>query len=143
MRSLFGIMLVCSLAAGPLHAQTQTIDDLKGKLFDAHMMEKMFVGGLKFCKELDGKNFFYFQPRNRVLNLDEYHRSLENLAREHVFNPEKHRPWSDDDAAERWEVVKKEAVTDKENCDLVASIPDLEKKLQELEKQAVAPSKKE
>jgi hypothetical protein len=141
MRSLCGIMLLCSLAASPLHAQTQAIDDLRGKLFDAHMAEKTFVAGLKFCKELDGKNFFYFQPRNRVLNLDEYHRSLENLAREHVFNPEKHRPWSDEDAAERWEVVKQEAVTDKENCDLVASIPDLEKKLQDLQKQAEAPSK--
>jgi hypothetical protein len=105
------------------------------------MTEKMFVGGLKFCNEFDGKSNFYFQPRNRVLSLEEYHRSLENLAREHIFNPEKRRPWSEADAAERWEVVKKEAVTDKENCDLVASIPSLEKKLQELQRQETSNKK--
>lgn len=138
LRHVCGAGGLCFLLSSPVHAQNQGIDDLKGKLFDAHMLQKTFVAGLKFCNELDGKNYFYFQPRNRVLNLEEYHRSLENLAREHVFNPEKRRPWNESDAAERWENVKKEAIKNKEDCALVASIPELEKTLQDLEKKAEA-----
>ena len=128
------------IAAAPLRAQSLTVNDLKGKIFDAHMLEKTFVNGLRVCKELDGKNF-YFEPRNRVLNLDEYHRSLENLARERVFNPATRRPWSEQDAASRWEEVQKQAITDKTNCELVASLPDLEKQLAELEKKTAASKK--
>ena len=134
---------VCAAAvlvgASPLHAQDSihakdpTINDLKGKLFDAHMAQSTFVNGLRFCKELDGKNF-YFEPRNRVLNLDEYHRSLENLARQRVFNPATRRPWNEDDAAARWDQVQKQAITDKTTCELVASLPELQKQLDELEK---------
>ncbi len=87
-----------------------------------------FVNGLRFCKELDGKNF-YFEPRNRVLNLEEYHRSLENLARQRVFNPATRRPWNEDDAAARWDQVQKQAITDKATCELVASLPELQKQL--------------
>jgi hypothetical protein len=128
-------------SVAPLGAQGPTVNELKGKIFDGHMLEKTFVNGLRFCKELDGKNF-YFEPRNRVLNLDEYHRSLENLARERVFNPATHRPWTEEDAAARWDQVQKEALTDKANCELVATLPELEKQLEELEKKTAA-SKKE
>ena len=55
-----------------------------------------------------------------------------------MFNPEKRRPWTQDDAAVRWEQVKQQAVRDKAACDLVASLPALEKKLEELEKKSGA-----
>ena len=103
------------------------------------MAQKTFAGGLRHCSELNGKNF-YFQPRDRVLNLDEYHRSLDNLALQGVFNPETHKPWNQQDADKRWAQVQEEAVTDQANCALVASLPDLQKKLQSLQQQAGAPN---
>ena len=90
---------------------------------------------MKFCNELDGKHF-YFQARDRVLDLEEYHRALENLAKERVFNPEKHRPWTERDAGELWDLVQKLAASDQASCQLVASLPALEKQLNELEKNA-------
>ena len=87
------LILACPIL-GPARAQNQAVDDLKGKIFDARMAKQTFAGALKFCSELDGKHF-YFQPRDRVLDLEEYHRSLENLAKQQVYNPEKHRPWTE------------------------------------------------
>jgi len=131
------LVLACLAASAPVRAQNQAqnqaVDDLKGKIFDARMAKQTFAGGLKFCNELDGKHF-YFQARDRVLDLEEYHRSLENLAKQQVFNPEKRRPWTEQDATERWEQVQKQAVSDQANCQLVASLPALEKQLGELEK---------
>ena len=95
----------------PARAQNQAVDDLRGKIFDARMAQQTFASGLKFCSEFDGKHF-YFQARDRVLDLEEYQRSLENLAKQQVFNPEKHRPWTERDAAERWDLVQKEAARD-------------------------------
>jgi len=46
---------------------------------------------LRHCSELNGTNF-YFQPRDRVLNLQDYRQSLENFVSEDVFNPETNRP---------------------------------------------------
>jgi hypothetical protein len=139
-RFVYGTVALAIFASVRVDAQTATINDIKGRIFDAHMMEKTFANGLKFCRELDGTNFF-FAPRNRVLNLEDYHRSLENLAREHVFNPEKRRPWNEDDAGVRWAQVQQEALTDKANCELVASLPALEKQLQDLEKGSEAAKK--
>jgi hypothetical protein len=134
-----GTIALCLLPVAA-HAQNQTqnqsIDDLKGKIFDAHMTQQTF-GGLKFCGELDGDHF-YFQPRDRVLALEDYRRSIESLARQGAFNPEKRRPWTDADAAERWEQVKQQAIKDKDNCALVASLPDLERQLDDLEKKSPA-----
>jgi hypothetical protein len=131
-RSAICAIALCLMPAAA-HTQNQAVDDLKGKIFDARMTKQTFANGLRFCSELDG-NHFYFQPRDRVLDLEDYHRSLESLARQQIFNPEKRRPWTDQDATERWEQVKQQAVTDKANCDLVASLPDLEKQLADLEK---------
>ena len=131
-RIFFGGLAIVALAA-PIHAQVQTIDELKGKIFDAKMAKQTFANGLKYCAELDGSNFF-FEPRNRVLQLEDYHRSLENLAQQRAYNPEKHRPWTEQDAALRWEQVKQEAIKEKSNCALMSSLPELEKKLEELEK---------
>jgi tRNA nucleotidyltransferase/poly(A) polymerase len=124
--------LILLLSCYPLRAQTPAVDELKGRIFDAHMAEQLLAGGLKYCAELDGTNF-YFAPRNRVLNLEEYHRSLENLASAQAFNPQTRRPWTAQDAENRWQEVKKQALGNKESCALVASLPDLEKRLQELQ----------
>ena len=122
-----------------VHAQNAAINDLKGKIFDAKMAAQTFAGGLKHCSELDGTNF-YFQPRDRVLNLDEYRRSLDSLAMQRVFNPATKKPWSQEDANARLEEVRKQALDDKANCALVASLPELQKKLDDLQQQtATAP----
>jgi hypothetical protein len=138
-----GLIALCLIPLGLVHAQGLTIDEVKGRIFDAKMLKQTFVGGLKFCNELNGNNF-YFPPRDRVLDLDEYHRSLESLARQQVFNPERRKPWTEEDATDRWEQVKRQATKDKENCLLVASLPDLEKQLADMEKKAAeaAPDKK-
>ncbi len=151
-----GIFTLFWISWTPLHAQDVAlyaqnmaaderkakIDDLKGKIFDAHMAQQTFAEGLKHCSELDGKSFF-FQLRRRMLNLEDYLRSLENLAKAQVYNPEKRRPWSMEDAKQRWEEVKKQAQEDKQKCELVNSLPDLEKRLQELEQAAAASGKPE
>jgi hypothetical protein len=136
-----GAIALCLMSLTPARAQILTVDDLKGKIFDARMAQQTFANGLKFCSEFDGKHF-YFQARDRVLDLEEYHRSLQNLAKQQVFNPEKHRPWTDQDAAERWDLVQKEAASDQANCRLVASLPALEKQLDELEKNTPRPATK-
>ncbi len=141
------LLACCATALGVVsltaaRAQNPAIDELKGKIFDARMAQQTFAGGLKFCDELNGKSF-YFRLRNRVLNLEEYFQSLENLAKAQVFNPEKRRPWSLQDAKERWEEVKKQAAEDKQKCELVQSLPALEKQLQELQKNTAASEKKE
>jgi hypothetical protein len=90
-------------------------------------------------KDLNGKSFYY-QLRNRILNLDEYFRSLENLVKAQVFNPQKRHPWTLEDATERWEEVKKQAQEDKQKCELVRKLPEHEKQLQELQKNATTSS---
>jgi hypothetical protein len=132
------LMTACLMPLTPARAQNQAVGDLKGKIFDARMAEQTFAGGLKFCNELNGKHF-YFQARDRVLDLEKYHRSLENLVKERVFNPEMHRPWTEQDAAERWDRVQKQAASDQANCQLVASLPAFEKQLDELEKKSPGP----
>ena len=142
-RILCGSIALCLIPLGFAQAQGLTINEVKGRIFDAKMLQQTFVNGLKFCSELNGNNF-YFPPRDRVLDLDEYHRSLENLAKQQVFNPERKRPWTEEDATDRWEQVKRQATKDKENCQLVASLPDLQKQLTDMEKQAAdaTPDKK-
>lgn len=113
-------------------AQNATLDEIKGKILDARMAQQNFADGLKHCSELDGAHF-YFQLRNRVLNLEDYHRSLNSLAVQGTFNPETRRPWSQEDAAARWEQARKEALDDQEKCALVASLPELQKRLEALQ----------
>jgi hypothetical protein len=125
------------VSAAPLWAQTPAINDLKGKIFDAKMAQQTFAVALPHCSELNGSNFF-FQQRNRVLNLDEYHRSLDSLVMQRVFNPETKRPWSEQDAEARWQQVKAQAAKDQATCALVASLPDLQKQLDTLQQQAAA-----
>jgi tRNA nucleotidyltransferase/poly(A) polymerase len=133
--------LLSFTAASSGRAQSPEIDDLKGKIFDAHMAQKTF-GGLKYCTDLDGKSF-YFQLRNRVLNLEEYLRALEGMVKAEVYNPEKRRPWTLEDAKMRWEDVKRQAQEDKRKCELVQNLPKLEKELQELQAAAATAEKRE
>jgi hypothetical protein len=137
---------ICALqaqspAAGDLKAK---VNDLKSKIFEARMAQQLFVNGLRFCSELDGTNF-YFAPRNRIIDLEEYHRSLDNLVGAQAFNPQTRRPWSAQDAQNRWEEAKKQAATDKQNCALVANLPEFEKQLQQLQQNTAAskPEKRE
>jgi hypothetical protein len=134
---VLGTIVVAVNFATPLHAQTAAIDELRAKIFDAKMVQQTFAGGLAHCSELNGKSF-YFQQRNRVLNLDDYHRSLERLALQGAFNPETKRPWNQQDADARWAEVQQLAIKDQANCALVASLPYFEKKLEEMRQQAAA-----
>ena len=124
-------MLFCVAAAASGRAQSEEIDEIKGRIFDAHMAQQTFAG-LKYCSELNGTSF-YFQLRNRILNLEEYLHSLESLVKAEVYNPAKRRAWTLEDAKERWEEVKKQAQEDKRKCELVQSLPKLEKRLQDLQ----------
>jgi hypothetical protein len=127
-------------SARAVRAQTPEINDLKGKVFDAKMAQQTFGNGLTHCRELDGTNF-YFRQHDRILNLEDYHRSLENLALQRVFNPETKRPWNEEDAIAKWEQVQKQAADDRTTCGLIANLPELQKRLDDLEKQAAAQTK--
>jgi hypothetical protein len=139
--TVLGVIVLAFNFSAPVRAQNAAINTLKGKIFDAKMAQQTFAGGLRHCSELDGTNF-YFQPRDRVLNLEDYHRSLDSLALQRVFNPQTKHPWSQADADARWEQVRKQAVDDKANCALVASLPDLQQQLDDLQKQAAASQNK-
>jgi hypothetical protein len=138
--AFFAFLAIAFASLGAARAQTAEINDLKGKIFDAKMVQQTFSKGLPHCGELNGTNF-YFSQRDRVLNLEEYHRSLEGLVQQRVFNPEAKRPWTEEDAVARWGQVQKEAADDRRNCALIAQLPEMEKRLDELEKQAATPSK--
>lgn len=145
MRSAFGGVIGAVLAIGvlltnsalPAHAQTPAMNDLRGKIFDAKMAEQTFAAGLKHCSELDGTNF-YFEQRDRVLNLEDFHRSLDSLAQGGGYNPATKRPWTQQDADTRWREAQAQALKDKAKCALVGSLPDLEQQLAELRRAAAA-----
>jgi hypothetical protein len=111
-----------------------SINDLKAKIFDAKTVQQRFTSGLRHCSQLNGTNF-YFQPRDRVLDLEEYHRSLENFVSEGMYNAETRRPWTKQDADARWAQVTVQARADQANCALVASLPFLQKTLDEMQHQ--------
>jgi len=134
--NLATVVLTLFLSA-PAGAQNAAINDLQSKILEAKMARETFAAGLKHCSELDGSNF-YLQPRDRVLNLTDFRRSLDNLTLQRVFNPETKRPWNQQDANTRWEAVRKQALMDQANCALVASLPDLQKKLDEMQREATA-----
>jgi len=129
---LWALLLVLT-ASTPLHAQNfEALNDIKAKIWEAQLVQRNFAGGLRHCNELNGTNF-YFEQRDRVLNLQDYRRSLDNLLAQGAYNPETKRPWSKQDADARWAQVQNDAVTHQANCAAVASLPFLEKKLKELE----------
>jgi hypothetical protein len=139
MRNGIWAVLLALTITSPLQAQTsEALNDIKAKIWEAQLVQRNFAAGLRHCNELNGTNF-YFETRDRVLNLQDYRRSLDNLAAQGAYNPETRRPWTKQDADARWAQVQKEAATDQANCAAVASLPFLEKKLKELERQSGAP----
>ena len=130
------VRLFAVLTSTPLYAQNaqnaDAINDLKAKIFDARLAQRNFSAGLRHCSELNGTNF-YFEQRDRVLNLQDYRRSLDNLVAEGTFNAETRRPRNRQDAEARWAQVQKQATTNQANCAAVASLPSLRQKLKELE----------
>ena len=105
------------------------VNVLKGRIWEAEAAQRNFSAGLPHCRELNGTNF-YFYPGNRVLNLQDNRRSLDNLVAEGAFNAETRRPWNRQDAEARW---AQQATTDQANCAAVANLPSLRQKLKELE----------
>ena len=135
---LWSLLLVLT-ASNPLHAQnSEALNDIKAKIWEAQLVQRNFSGGLRHCNELNGTNF-YFEQRDRVLNLQDYRRSLDNFAAQGAYNPETKRPWNKQDADARWAQVQKDAVTHQANCAAVASLFFLEKKLKELQQQSGTP----
>jgi hypothetical protein len=130
------------LTSTPIDAQSPSIGELKVKIYDARGVQQTFAKGLKFCDVLNGTNF-YFALRDRVFDLEEFHRSLTNLVKQQIFNPEKKRPWSEQDATDRWAQVQEEAAKDKANCQLVATLPSLEKQLADLQRIAAPADQKD
>lgn len=132
-----GIMSLAALVATPLRAQNADIEDIKGKIAAAQRAQQFFAKGLPHCKELNGTNF-YFEARDRVFDLAEYHRSLNSLALQGNFNPATKKPWTQADADARWAEAQQLAINDRTNCELVASLPSLQNKLQALQQQTAA-----
>ena len=108
------------------------VNDLKAKIWEAELAQRNFAAGLPHCNELNGTNFYFYQ-RDRVLNLQDYRRSLDNLVAEGAFNPDTRRPWNKQDADERWAQVQNQATTDRANCAAVVGLPSLRQKLKELQ----------
>ena len=118
-------MPIALTLANLLHAQGLTdLNDLKAKIWEAELAQRNFAAGLPHCSELNGTNF-YFYSQNRVLDLQDYRRSLDNLVAQGAFNPKTRQPWNKQDADARWAEVQKEATTDQANCAAVASLPSL------------------
>jgi hypothetical protein len=131
--------LAFALATSPRAQDAASLNDLKAKIWEAELAQRNFSAGLRHCRELNGTNF-YFQARDRVLNLQDYRRSLDNLVAQGAFNAETHRPWNKADADARWAQVQTQATTDQANCAAVASLPFLQKKLKEFDQKPAAPA---
>ena len=90
---LWALLLVLT-ASIPLRAQnSEALNDIKAKIWEAQLVQRNFSGGLRHCNELNGTNF-YFEQRDRVLNLQDYRRSLDNLAAQGGYNPDTRHPWT-------------------------------------------------
>lgn len=105
---------------------------LKSDISAAQNIQRLFADGLPHCAVLNGTSF-YNSSQKRVIVLSELQTSLQNLVKDQVFNAKKGHPWSADDANESMKMAKTQADKDKYNCNLVAKLPELVKKLAELE----------
>ncbi len=113
-------------------AEEANVNALRAQVMDAEIAKKVFAAGSQFCNVLDGKRF-YLASQRRVLNLDEFFESLQHLVKDQSFNREKQRPWSAEDAKEKWEWAQKSAARDKANCEKIANLPALQKQLADLQ----------
>jgi hypothetical protein len=137
-RSILWALSLALTVASSVYAQ-DALNELKAKIWEAEVAQRNFAAGLPHCGELNGTNFYFYQ-RDRVLNLQDYRRSLDNLVAEGAFNPETRRPWNKQDADARWAQIQKQATTDRANCAAVASLPSLRKQLQELQQRQSTPA---
>ena len=120
----------------PLFAHAQepnpAIKTIKSDIAEAHNVQKSFAEGLPHCAALDGKSY-YNGVQKRVVQLSELKTSVDNLVKDQVFNPQKKRPWNASDAEERMQLGRLQAERDRDNCKLVAKLPELTKELSALE----------
>ena len=127
-RVAFWAALLALLIGHPLHAQnTDSVSEIKAKIWEAELVQRNFARGLPHCNELNGTNFCF--------DARDYRRSLDNLVAHGSFNIETRRPWNKEDADARLAQMQKQAVADQASCTAVASLPFLRKKLKELEQQ--------
>jgi hypothetical protein len=119
-----------------LHAYAQeanpAIKTLKADIAETQMVQRMFADGLKHCAELNGASF-YNSNQKRVVLLSDVQSSVQNLVKDQVFNFKKRHLWTTADADESVALAQLQADKDKHNCDLVAQLPEMMKKLAELE----------
>jgi hypothetical protein len=104
------------------------------------MVQKTFTNGLRFCKLLDGTNF-YFAPQNRVLDLEKYHRSVETLAGDAGLQPGD--PAAVECAGCRSALAKGKTASIARPRDLRVGreSPRVEKRLEEMEEKRLAPQR--
>jgi hypothetical protein len=116
------------------HAQepNQAITTIQSDIAAARNVQKSFAEGLPYCAQLDG-NSYYNGIQKRVVQLGELKTSMDNLIKDQVFNPQKKRPWNAGDAEERMQLGRLQAERDRDNCKLVAKLPELTKELRALE----------
>ena len=56
---LWSLLLVLT-ASNPLHAQnSEALNDIKAKIWEAQLVQRNFAGGLRHCSELNGTNFYF------------------------------------------------------------------------------------
>ena len=134
-RTALGAIVIAFNFSVSGHAQNDSINDLKVKIFEAKTVQQTFGGGLKHCNEIDGKNF-YLQPRDRVIRLDDFHRSLDSLVLGQVFNAETKRPWIRRTPMRAGIKYKSRRSTTRPNAIWSRTLPLLEKKLDDLQRQA-------
>ena len=132
------IRAACVIAMGacliPLLAYGQAPDAnvLKSEIAEAQNVQRTFADGLQHCAVLDGSRF-YNSGQKRVIVLSELQTSLQNLVKDQIFNPQKKRLWIAADIDERMKTAQAQADREKNNCNLVAKLPEMVKKLAELE----------
>ena len=130
----------CVIALGvgliALHAYAEepnpAVKTLKSDISEARDIQRVFADGLQHCAVLNGTGF-YNSDQKRVIVLSDLRTSLQNLVKDQVFNAKKGHPWTADDANDRMKSAQTQADQDKYKCNLVARLPELTKKLSELE----------
>src|SRR6516165_10351560 len=78
-RVAFWAALLALLIGHPLHAQnTDSVSEIKAKIWEAELAQRNFARGLPHCNELNGTNFCF--------DARDYRRSLDNLVAQGSFN---------------------------------------------------------
>ena len=129
--------LVCCAAATLARAQVRRSTNSKER-YSTRTRGAAIIQRPEFCSGLNDTCFYFRDAQSHPQSGRIF--SLAGKPCEGIYNPAKRRVWTLEGAKERWEEVKKQAQDDKRKCELVASFPRLEKRLQGL--QAVADADK-